>query len=437
MRISKGNRAVMWLVVLLGQACTPVGQRPPVNQDRLIRAEPVQVPALGGVAEVEQEGTRLTITVSRACNIRQGRLVDRTTRVESYNQMPALDWLLVGAGAVSIGTGGILLADARNTYPDDRQSRTYNATGPATEKLYGYTMIGAGILAGTVAIVDAIRASGSTETRERTNVPGEIERWGVACRNTLLVNQEIVGVAAGQSFALGKTDASGELELDLAQVVPASIVIPGSGARLEIRIQGNVSGQVGLRPLYLQREQAAFREAAVAACANPIKADACEGVKKFILNYPDGPHAKEARAALAGSHARLGDLADEHNWSALKLDECTKQEYETPDEIRRACGPVGWYLDAFPKGHNVKEARQALETGEQRALKLQQAIERKAREEKAREAADQRKQEGKEAAAARRQCVARCRMGCSGWGIRDQAGCFSGCITSQCGDEDQ
>jgi len=46
MRISKGNRIATWLAVLLGQACTP------------------------------------------------GCAVDRTTRVVSYNQMPAVDWLL-------------------------------------------------------------------------------------------------------------------------------------------------------------------------------------------------------------------------------------------------------------------------------------------------------------------------------------------------------
>lgn len=421
-----GGIAAILLAAVALTGCADIGQRPPVNQDRVVGTALAEAPVAGADADVDQDGVTLSISVSRVCDRGPARTVDRTSTTESFNRFQTANWLLAAAGVVSAGVGAGLVADAANTYPNDRASRTFNETGPGKERLYGYALIGTGAFFGVVAIVDAVRANGTTVEQKRITLPMEPEKRAIRCSNQPFANAAVSGGLLDADLPLGKTNAHGELEVNLEQAIPEETGLSPSLSKLELRVEGHVAGSVDLRPLFLRREGQAFSQSDSEGCAHPTTVDSCALVKAFLLRYPDGPHAKEAQAILDGAAPKLAVLQDDRRWSQVRVDACTKDSFAAPGEVLGACAPIGQYVTDFPDGRHIAAAKQALSVGEARAQRLGESILHEAKAQEAKEAADQ-----------RRQCVARCRVGCSGWGIRDQASCFSGCVDLQCSGSNQ
>ena len=167
---------------LLG--CAEIGERPAVHQDQILRFETAEVPKVGAHADVKQEGTTIQLAVAHICDVKRENLVNRTSTTRFFNRSSTQSWLVAGAGLLSAGTGTALVIDSAHTFPNDRASRMYNSTGPGNEKLYGFGLIGTGALLGTVALVDAIRASGSNVERSQTTEEGGIVRRAIVCTNT-------------------------------------------------------------------------------------------------------------------------------------------------------------------------------------------------------------------------------------------------------------
>lgn len=422
--MTKQLSPLLLVLTLASVGCVAIGQRPAVNQDRELRRHTeVEVPAEGGSADIKLEGMQLTVTASRACDIRQDRVVDRTATAENYNRAPAITWALAGAGVASVAGGVVLLVDAGSTYPNDTAARTYNETGPGKERLYGYALIGTGALLGTIAIVDAIRASGETVKRGEATVPGKVVKQGVRCTNQPLVDAGVTGRVLDEAFPLGRTNMKGLLDVDLDTVVPDSVVSRG-GSKLAVDVAGEPVGTVDIGRYVADRETRAFRQADLDSCRTPKATGSCDSVRRFLQTFPAGAHAKEAKQVLDGAKAKLTQLEDDDRWSHLDLAACSDKKFDTPEEVVGACVPLWRYLEDFPQGRHADDVRKAFNAGEARGQRL--ASEQRKEQEAA---------EKKAAEAERRQCVAQCKIGCSGWSIRDQASCFSGCVESRCSGE--
>lgn len=339
--------AAATLVVLSG--CAQIGQRPPVNQDQVFRAESIETPVTGAHANVTQSGTEVSLVLSEVCDVGEKRFVHRTSEAEHYNMTPTTDWLLAGGSAVSVATSGILLVDATSTYPNDATSRTYNSTGPAKERGYAYSLLGVGAVLGVAALVDVIKANGSDVERTNVTLTGEPNQRGVRCTNRPVANTVVRGGFHDKEFTLGTTDSRGRMSVDLNQVVPEDLVLPASASSIEIRADGHVAGNIGVIRLVGLREAAAFKRAQPDQCAEPKQADSCAALVAFLKRYPDGPHGREAQAVIQRAQPKLAEVVDDTMWSLANGDNCTKTKFETSDEVMAACQPLRAYLETFPE----------------------------------------------------------------------------------------
>jgi hypothetical protein len=375
---SRRHRTHIIALAVMFAGCARIGQRPPVHSDRLLRVVPVESLTGGAIANVAQSGTELSLRASHVCNLQNDRVVYRTTTTEAYNKSPAADWLLGGAAVAAGGVGAILVTDAKNTYTNDRTSRTYNPAGPNQERAYGYGLVGVGAALGTIVLVDVIRASGTKIERREVTVPGEIVQRAARCQSRPYANAQVAGKLGRLEFTLGTTSAQGKLEVDLDQVVPPEIYLSALASKLEIQVSGHVAGTASLKALFLRREAREFEGSGVAECREATKLAACEGVERFLARYPHGPHGAEAQRALTAATPRLAALKDDLAWSALRVEDCTNSNAAEPESILAACQPLRAYLDQFPEGRHAKETQTALASGENKAADLASKIERAA-----------------------------------------------------------
>jgi hypothetical protein len=418
--------AAVSVAVLPSIGCAEIGQRPAVNQDRVVRTETVEVPIAGAHADINQEGSNLHLAVSHLCDVKRFNVVDRTSTTEFYNGSPKQTWLTAGAGLVSAGVGLTLVVDSTSTYPNDPNSRTYNSTGPDKERLYGIGLIGTGALLGTIAFVNAMRANGSGIEHSQIVENAGTVRKATVCSKTPFANAAMTGTVGDQTIVLGKTDGQGKLHVDLDQAASEDLVLGKSATKLTLQANGQPCGTGNLVPLYLRREGKAYDGSDPEACANPTRGDACNHLESFVVNYPDGPHSRAAKEILAGAQTTIGQLRDDATWARSQPTKCAKNDSEDPGAVHRSCDPLRSYLTRYPEGRHADDARKSLAAGDAREKHLVAEIERRENAAQAKEAANERKQ-----------CIAICKVGCSGWRIRDAATCFSGCVESRCSGGEQ
>lgn len=243
---------------MLTSSCAQIGQRPPVHQDRLLRTEQVETLSKGVFAKVEQapNGTDVSIIATRACDLTEQRVLQRTTTVDSFNKQPGTTWFYAGAGLVSAGVGRAFVIDAANTYPNDPNSRLYNKTGPDQERVWGYALVGTGALLGTVAIIDAIRASSSESTESEVTISGNTVRSDFECASHTAGNAVVmVEVSDNLSTTLGVTDPQGRLHVELDQAFSADVVLPPT--ILPLRIGGVPAGNLDVSAIRAVRRKRA------------------------------------------------------------------------------------------------------------------------------------------------------------------------------------
>lgn len=352
--------------------CGRIGQRPPRNQDQLIRIVPVETVTEGAIAQIAQRGTQLAIEVSRVCELRTDRVVQRTTQVDSYNESPARDWWLAGAALAAAGVGTGLLVDTSNTYPDDPTSRTYNPVGPEKQRDTGYAFVGLGGVFATTVIVDAVRASSTETTSGEVTITGAVETHAAPCKGRPYADVQVTGELNQRTFLLGSTNALGQLHVDLDQAASDDLLLTPATARLALQVNGHVAGSADLAPLYLSREARAFARSDEATCLSAVSIQACEPTEQFFARYPDGPHAARARQTLDAAAPKLSALRDEKSWSAARAEMCTNAVVTAsdPESLMSACEPLQDYFREFPSGSHASEARGALEKVTARADEL-------------------------------------------------------------------
>lgn len=187
-----------------------------------------------------------------------------------------------------------------------------------------------------------------------------------------------------------------------------------------------------------QKEDALWNASNPAGCAQPLAFSACEGVKKYIENYPTGRYTTQARQTLQEGEAKIRILVIESDWDSIDRERC-----KTP-KTTRDCIALQGHLDRFPNSAHAQEAREILGKVEKKLQELAKREKQMADAEEARqkrEAAAEEARQKREAAAeearakaeALKACTEECRNSCMNWrtgGVRGP--CLNRCVAIQC-----
>ena len=214
--------------------------------------------------------------------------------------------------------------------------------------------------------------------------------------------------------------------MDLEPIVPADL--RWTDSKFAVVVGGEKVAQLDLTALVTIREARAWSALDRSKCATPVTSNACASIAEYLDQYSGGPHASEAQALLDVQGPTLRKLRDDEVWSKINPAACesAKAKATSPEQIDSNCKPLKLYLAQFHDGQHASVAREALEKARKRREALVAEILRKEKAAQAKEAAD-----------ARKRCVAECKVGCSSWRINDQALCFSGCVESRCSEGEQ
>lgn len=407
------NRALGLVVGILLVGCVKIGEREPVHVDQLVRTEEVEQPIKGVFAEIKPQGTRVTITATKACDVVNTRIVNRTTVVEKYNEEPGKSWLIAGTGVAAIGIGAGMAAGVIQT--QEEPENAYKDRG------FGILLSAGGVAMVTASIIDAVRASGSTETPGgEVSVPGATLKRGVPCDVHPAGNATVEGNLDGEIVTLGTTDPLGRIEVDLHAAIPGYLVVEPTQT-LKLTVGGEAAGAVDLKSVAALRASQAFSQLRLDWCTSPKTASACDPLRGFLRDYPDVPQAAQVRAALEIGEPLTNAIDDDESWAEVQASECGNPEIREPQELLKACEAAITYRKVYTNGRHIGEVTKLLDQARARGEKR---MDEKERAEKA-EAA-------KEAAAERAKCVGQCKVICSSWRFKDQGSCMEGCLQSQC-----
>jgi hypothetical protein len=101
------------------------------------------------------------------------------------------------------------------------------------------------------------------------------------------------------------------------------------------------------------REETAWNKARVTGCEFPVSLTGCDAVRIYLAKYPAGGHVEEANKALAAAQPQLERLQkDENAWTHADASTCRARPGTN------ACDGVDLYLVKFPAGAHADEARQ-------------------------------------------------------------------------------
>lgn len=429
--------AVRWfgrtlaIVGLIGinAGCATVGSGQPVHSDVPVGTGEQEEPS-GETVDVEQSGTTLTLRSRKLCDVHESRDVVRTTSTPRENKSAWVDWTLGLGGVALAGAGAATMIDSGNVGTTDQTSKTYNPVGGTGAVAVGAGLIALGAIGGTVAIVDVFRAGGSDESKARVSLPGRELRHGVACKTPVPVaNVELALLlprARGEKderIALGKTGSGGILRVDLERALPDDL---GSSAKGRVMRETSEVGTVDLLPVHGARETSAYGRLDKAACASPKRSADCTPLIIFLRTYPKSAHAPEIRQILENAHATLTALEDAEAWAETNADGCARPAGRDIVGAENMCDQLQRYIDNFPNGKHVAEAKAAIVKGRP-AIKQHYADQaRVAREAEATEKRREQQEAEQARKALRTECNAKCNVMCS---RRVNPGmCLSGCI---------
>ncbi len=105
-----------------------------------------------------------------------------------------------------------------------------------------------------------------------------------------------------------------------------------------------------------RKDENAWIAANEVACREPRRTDACDGVQRYLADFPDGAHADEAKRTLEKAKPKLEMVQkDENAWASAGVQTCRRSQ------TRDACAGVEIYRTKFPAGLHADEAASLLE----------------------------------------------------------------------------
>lgn len=414
----------LWMLA----GCATIGTRPIKTEEKLIRESTEEVLADGpGKPIAVVEGTLLKF---RAVGLCQNRSVRHMEHVETRQRFieGAYPWYVGGAGAAALAAGSIGMVDATNVYSDDTSSRTYNSTGQDKAFMANGALLAAGVAAGTLLLVDMVRASGTEEVLKPREVAADPTGDEFQCAQKVHAGEPVIALLGEEHVALGTTSSAGILEVDLDEALPATF----HGNEIKLALLGKSVLTLDVTPIQRVREKKIWSELDLAKCRKPTTSHSCAEVEAFLRQFPTGGHSTEAAELLGTAKPVLAGMADDEAWASSQS-ECGKYTFNSPEDAKASCAPYRSYLESYPNGLHAAEAKETLSAVDKEIAKMVLAAE-------AAERKRQREQEAAERASAaqeHKKCQAGCRMACAGPAMQDKAMCQRGCYALQCGDGDQ
>lgn len=427
------SRLAPGILVLLALGCADIQLRPANIQEDVVSAKNEERPVEGEVSpKLVQDESDVTITALRTCETFRVQEIRKTSTRERYNASKGKTWTFGITGVAATGAGIGLMVDSANVHPKDETSRTYNPTGQGAALGYGVALTAGGVALTTIAIVDAVRASG-TETRTWKNVTEDGDPLSKGpCLGVPAPGVEVFVSAHGNADAdqvlAGTTDASGQYRLDLDAALPRNFA--WQSKTLDVLVQGQVVGTLDGSRVFERREAATWSSLDKDRCEEPKHSSDCAEVEAILKQYPGGPNQMDAEALLSRAEAKLEVLRDDEAWASIPAEakEACVERSTDPRNYNDTCSPFLGYQEAFPKGRHASEAEAILVGAEKAAARREaEALAAAKREEAAREAAA-REMEADE----KRQCLAECNMGCTAHTVEAKGMCRSGC-SLRCG----
>ncbi len=104
----------------------------------------------------------------------------------------------------------------------------------------------------------------------------------------------------------------------------------------------------------VDEEEKAWKDADVDGCRESVDDKACEGVKTYMSNYPEGKYLAEGKKTVAAGEKKLAERQDDDAWK--NADSATCKEAKTLD----SCDGVQAYLKAYKKGRHTDDAKTVL-----------------------------------------------------------------------------
>jgi hypothetical protein len=421
-------------------ACATVGYSEARNEDVPFKRRQEEVPhEHGAVAQASLEGSTLTITVARVCDVRDVATVHRTTYRDRVNATPWVDWFLGVGGVAAVATGLGVYADASQVYPHDSTSRDYNPVGPGDARLAGAALIAAGAALESVVLVDLARTGGEEQEKSVVDVPGDTVASDTRCeRHPLAVAPVALEFRTDKPpIAVGRTDDGGKLVILLGDGLKHD-AIEGAADRAFVLVDGEKAGTMPVAPLETAFEGAAWEHVDEAGCSNPQSVGACESVESFLREYPDGKHAPAAHRLLREAAPAIQRMRDDQAWAGVEPDACSRPK--DLSQVEAACAVVQRYLDSFPNGQHADAARAALKKGAVPIAEQRRKVAQQAARERAKQKAEAARAAYKLRACVRSKCNAICSMRCP-WSDSCRRGCFDLCVGSDqvgsmCGDSE-
>ena len=314
--------------MLNSTACATVATRRGPSSTKVVGTSPVVEPGDQVEPSVEQEGSEITITVKRVCRTREMLRIQTTTTFERYDSRePTAAKVELGLGITLGVLGGSVMAASHQLANTDAQNHG-GTTGNATPYLVAG---GLGLATGAIfliaAAVDAGQSSGTEDRISMSTRQGSVK--GVAsCPTAIDLAPMPVSLQFGeQSYPVGETDSKGTLEVDLAEALPPAILrggLPPREARLIVQFDGqpfvatDSGGALGIRlpwhaalePIIFVQEGKAWATLDRTTCSSAASITACDAVQQFVNGYPNGRHVADARAILDQAEPKLRVLRD-------------------------------------------------------------------------------------------------------------------------------
>ncbi len=377
------------------------------HDDEILSRVGVPRPGTERAARIRQEGTHVSVEAIQLCDRVERLEIERTHVFSRRSRKPMVPILAAIGGAAAVALGAFAIVRAPNL-PESRPDLETGWTRSQARGLGGLLVGGGGVLAlGTVG--HAFRLARGERTTETVTEAGEVLQSGVACPSPIPWQGAEMRLGA---ISLGTTPSTGraELDLDLA-VLPRDIA--GAPPNVDLRIDGRTVGQVNLAPIRHVHQERAWRDAGQVRCAAPERPDDCDALNAYLIRYPDGPHATEARRILESAAGALVEAAARRRAEAE----------EAAARLRQAAAESMAALER----QRAESERRLREEERERARAERERERDRARHIAEQREAEQRHRQTRERTQARRACHATCRQTCGG----NQA-CQTACQTTQC-----
>lgn len=370
-------------------------------------------------ARAEQDGTRLSVTVAHLCQPVGERRVERTQHYGREIGSPNTLGLFGAVGAGAGLLGALLVTNVFGLPPMDSMGASDSGLSAETG-LYGgigLLALAAGLV--TVTLANLVGLVGTDDEVTEETVPMGAQGPAGPCAPPQPFSGAVVrlGERSG-GLELGRTDSSGTLQVDVSRLAEPRFVYEHSQTSLGIHVAGRrIDAVFDLAPLRLQLDERLWARAYPARCVAAQEAVDCGGVARYLQLFPAGLHLDEAREIHRRALARLAERA------------ALLEARRRAEEARRAADEERQRAEAEQRRRQEEERWER----EQRAAEQRRRAEEERRE-RERRVADQaaaaaraRTATERERRAARATCRRDCVGTCGGTGA-----CVDACVREQC-----